>query len=235
MMLLRRRRSLTADERFYIDRIESERLTLERSDDEVELIDYGARAADQKLTSEDMSAGVRTRRVIGDVCRVSSKPPKASRLLFDVLRERRPRACLELGTCLGISAAYQAAALELNGDGFLHTIEGAEPLAVRAGNLFSRLGLAHRVDLHVGRFKDVLPDLLQENIFDYAFVDGHHDEHATIEYFGLIHPRVRSGGVMVFDDIRWSVGMQRAWEAIRASEAAASSSERDGLGFAAIV
>ena len=45
-----------------------------------------------------------------------------------IVRELSPRACLELGAGYGISAAYQGAALELNGSGTLTTMERIEAL-----------------------------------------------------------------------------------------------------------
>lgn len=73
--------------------------------------------------------------------------------------------------------------------------------------------------------------MLADREFDLAFVDGHHDEQATLDYFALIRPRMRTGAVMAFDDIEWSDGMRRAWKEIRASDGVASSWARKGLGF----
>ena len=50
-------------------------------------------------------------------------------------------------TCLGVSAAYQAAALAADGDGRLVTIEGYEELAAQARVVWDRLGLRN-VDGH---------------------------------------------------------------------------------------
>src|SRR5688572_21226429 len=45
-----------------------------------------------------------------------SIPSVWGRFLMRLVRELAPRSCLELGTGFGLSTAYQAAALELNGD-----------------------------------------------------------------------------------------------------------------------
>ena len=52
-----------------------------------------------------------------------------SLLLFKLIREFKPLNSVELGTCLGISGAYQAAAQKLNKSGRLITLEGAKSLA----------------------------------------------------------------------------------------------------------
>jgi predicted O-methyltransferase YrrM len=120
-----------------------------------------------------------------------------------------------MGTCLGISAAYEATALELNGEGHLFTLEGAKPLAEIAQANLKRLGLENRTEVVTGRFDHTLgATVAAAGVLDYAFVDGRHDEQATVGYFEELLPSMSSQGVLVFDDIGWSPGMERAWAAI---------------------
>ena len=71
-----------------------------------------------------------------------------------------------------------------------------------------------------GRFADTLPGVLAElHPIDFAYIDGHHDEHATIEYFEMLRPHLAPTAVIVFDDIHWSPGMSRAWDVIRRAAA----------------
>src|SRR6185436_17045659 len=107
-------------------------------------------------------------------------------------REFRPSRCLEMGTNLGVSAAYQAAALAVNGSGELHTIESAPPLAELSRGHLASLQLA--AEVHQGKFADVLPGLLARTApLDYVFVDGHHDGPATVGYFAQLHPGLSPG------------------------------------------
>ena len=215
----------------FIRRIEAERRALEKVDREVEFADYGAGTSRDNRSADEMARGLVSQRRIGDICRIASKPPRAARLLFALIREIRPDVCLELGTCLGISTAYQAAALELNGRGFLYSVEGAAPLADEARALLERLGLSHRVEIRTGRFADVLPDLLASHEYGFAFVDGHHDEQATLGYFAQIRPSMQAHGAMLFDDITWSDGMRRAWASIRADGAVGRTWTQLGMGL----
>lgn len=48
-----------------------------------------------------------------------------------------------------------------------------------------------------------------------VFIDGHYDQVAPKRYFEMIHPFLARHAVLVFDDIRWSVGMRAAWKEIR--------------------
>lgn len=135
-------------------------------------------------------------------------------LLFKIIRYLAPENCLELGTCLGFSAAYQASALKLNGRGRLITLEGQPSLAEVAKDHLSMLGLKN-VEVVTGLFRDTIESTLSRiKPIDYAFIDGHHEETATIEYFEKIYPFLGKDAVLVFDDISWSAGMKRAWEKI---------------------
>jgi predicted O-methyltransferase YrrM len=60
----------------------------------------------------------------------------------------------------------------------------------------------------------MLPALSKMRPADYAFIDGHHDEKATVQYFDQMYPHLSSRSMVVFDDIDWSPGMQRAWKEI---------------------
>ncbi len=205
---------LTPEERQWVARIESQRKRLHASSAEIAIQDYGAGAPDLDLTDGAMSQGRQVTATVGEICRNASKPYFWSLLLFKLVRAFRPAVCVELGTSLGISAAYQAAALMLNQRGRLVTLEGAEPLVTRAQMLLHELGLENaRVVL--GRFQDTLDQILDDlKSIEYAFIDGHHDEKATLTYFEKIWPFLSRKAVLVFDDISWSSGMQRAWRAI---------------------
>jgi predicted O-methyltransferase YrrM len=152
---------------------------------------------------------------VGHLCRRTSKPYRSAVLLHKLLRKTKPQSCLELGTCLGISASYQAAALELNGAGRLITMEGAEPVAALAQQTVDLLG-HDRVTIVVGRFQDTLDGVLETHSpFDYAFVDGHHDGPATVEYCGRIFPKLADVAVVAMDDIRWSDSMFASWNEMK--------------------
>ena len=209
---------LVAEEKAWICRIESLRRELNSSADEITITDYGAGQPDLARNEEEMYQGVTVKWKVGDVARTASRPYFWSLLLFKLIKEFQPVSCLELGTCLGISGAYQAAALKVNNEGTLITLEGAESLASRARHHFVSLGLDN-VSVVVGRFQDTLDEVLDRcGSLDYAFIDGHHDEHATLAYFEKIGPFLSPGAVLVFDDISWSDGMKRAWRSIEKTE-----------------
>jgi predicted O-methyltransferase YrrM len=135
--------------------------------------------------------------------------------LLSLVRELAPRRCLELGTGLGTSTAYQAAALELNGSGTLTTLEGARAWAVVAEQGLSTLGLADRTTVEMGAIDETLTETLARiGPIDYAYLDADHSEQATVRHFDMILPHIAPGGVAVLDDISFSWEMWCAWNTV---------------------
>lgn len=199
----------STDERTWLERIERRREQLEASGDE--LVAYAGEWTGDPTDRRE------SRRVLGDVARNDSKGTESARILFHLIRALRPASAVELGTCVGMSTAYQASALRLNGEGRLATFEAvrARSDVARAGA--AALGLDDVAEFHVGRFQDVLPGALKTLApVDYAFIDGHHEERATVEYFHLLLEHLAPHSTLVFDDINWSEGMVRAWAEVSA-------------------
>jgi len=147
-------------------------------------------------------------------CRVS-KDASAAVLLHLLVAAFEPRIALELGTNVGISSAYQAAALAHSGSGRLVTLESSPYRQRIAREMHTRLGLLN-VHYRMGLFTETLAPVLAEfDPVDYAFIDGDHQYQPTLDYFDAIWSHSAEGAVFVFDDIRWSEGMTRAWQEIR--------------------
>jgi predicted O-methyltransferase YrrM len=88
--------------------------------------------------------------------------------------------------------------------------------AAVARETFAALGVAGRVTVMVGRFADTLDEAVKKGPFGFAFVDGHHDGDATLEYYNKIKPHLTGNAILIFDHINWSRSMQSAWQAITA-------------------
>lgn len=214
-----RTRSHGAEAVAWFDRLEAVRNRMARSNEEISRMDYGAGSPNRPRSEAEMAAGVPVVDQLQNIVKVASKPPFWCRLLFELTRSLRPASSVELGTAVGMSAAYQTAALHLNGNGRLATLEGAATLAQIAGRNLAELGL-DRGRVIVGRFQDTLDQVLTERApVEFMFIDGHHDETATLSYFEQALPRLSASATVVFDDITWSAGMRRAWQAISANPA----------------
>ncbi|MCB0261542.1 MAG: class I SAM-dependent methyltransferase [Calditrichaeota bacterium] len=204
--------SFSAEESYWVQKIELLRDSLNNNDQVVQIIDFGAgsdRVSEYNMTGNDVKVAERS---ISDISRLSNKQIFWTGLLFHLVRNLKPENCLELGSCVGISAAYIAAALELNEAGKLLTIEGAEPLATIASNNLQKLQLP-KVKVVNESFQNGLNTILENcKQLDFVFLDGHHDGEATLKYFGQLYPLLSGNSVMVFDDIRWSKNMLDAWK-----------------------
>lgn len=166
-------RSLTSEERLWVDVIEDRRAKLNNDPTEINVADFGAVAPGHVLSEEETNTGVLTREPVADVAR-ASKPAFWALILFKLVRHFKPNHVIELGSCVGISAAYQGAALMLNGGGKLITLEGAPEVAEIARQTLEGLELAN-TEVIAGRFADTLPEVMEAmNPVDYVFVDGHH-------------------------------------------------------------
>jgi predicted O-methyltransferase YrrM len=146
----------------------------------------------------------------------NSKGRRESYLLYCLTRSLRPRSVVELGTNLGISSSYIAAALQENGDsGHIVTLD-ASPYRQRiAVETHRNLGLSN-VSYVNGLFTDTLENTLNTlGTVDLAFIDGHHEYLPTLDYCDKIYKHSHAGTIFVFDDIRWSDGMRQAWRELQ--------------------
>jgi predicted O-methyltransferase YrrM len=216
---LKRINNFSEDEKQLLNKAEKIRSQYLSMEEYIDIVDFGAGDPEKILSAHQIKQGVNRKVSVSEVCQKASLPVKWGRLIFKLIRKNKPENCLELGTCLGISASYQLAALELNHKGKLTTIEGSTELLklVRKKLSFEE----HRnLVLIQGKFIDVLPELISssENQFDFVFIDGHHEKNATLQYFDLLFPSLKPGSIIIFDDINWSAGMKEAWEILKQDE-----------------
>jgi predicted O-methyltransferase YrrM len=172
---------------------------------------------------------------IAGIAILFSIPPLWGGFLLRLIRELAPHRCLELGTGLGISTAYQAAALELNGSGTLTTLEGARAWATVAEQGLSTLGLADRTTVEMGAIDETLTETLARiGPIDYAYLDADHSEEATVKHFDMVLPHIASGGVVVLDDISFSGEMWGAWNTVRERDRISSAVALGRMGVVAV-
>lgn len=187
---------------------------------QVESLRKRLRTQKELLPVDDFGAGSVTgaqwQRSIASIAGSAAKPPKLGQLLFRVAQRYKPAMMLELGTSLGISSAYMAMGNPL---GKLYTCEGATAVASEAKKNFAALQL-NNIEITPGNFDDCLAPLLQKmGKADLAFIDGNHREEPTIRYFKMILAGMNRPGILIFDDIHWSEGMERAWDCVKADPA----------------
>lgn len=107
----------------------------------------------------------------------------------------QPRRILEIGTFTGYSALYLAKGLQP--DGVLHTIELREEDATVAQANFDRSNTPGEIILHRGNALEIIPALTET--WDLVFIDA--DKVGYSDYYELVLPRVRQGGVILADNV----------------------------------
>jgi predicted O-methyltransferase YrrM len=161
---------------------------------------------------------------VSEFAQWASIAPVWGRLLMRIVRELRPSVCFELGAGYGISAAYQGAALELNGSGRLTTMERIDGLGKIVSQGVQSLGLGDRVTLRVESADDALGAALDRiGPIDYAFLDADHTIEGTVAHFTTLEAHLADGAVVIVDDINWTPGMRSAWKEISGRERVATS------------
>lgn len=106
---------------------------------------------------------------------------------------------VEVGTFTGYSTLCLAHGLPEHGR-VLALDVSAEWTAIGRRH-WERAGVAHKIELRLGPAADALRALPREPRFDLAFIDADKRGYAT--YFEEILPRLRSGGVILVDNVLW--------------------------------
>lgn len=168
-----------------------------------------------KISVTDLGAGSRVdksnERSIRQIAKNASKSKKIGRLLFRLSRHVQPNNILELGTSLGLSSLYLAYGSPSSN---IITIEGCPNISKIAADNFQKAGM-FKIQLETGNFDDKLPEILEKtNSLDLAFIDGNHQQEPTIKYFEQCLLKSNPDSILIFDDIHWSDGMEKAWENI---------------------
>lgn len=108
-----------------------------------------------------------------------------------------PENILEIGTFTGYSAICLARGLKDNG--CLYTIEMNDELLSYASEFFKKAGLPDKIKQLQGDAREIIPGL--DVIFDLVYIDAEKDDY--IEYYNLVIDKVRSGGIILADNVLW--------------------------------
>lgn len=110
----------------------------------------------------------------------------------------RPRRVLEIGTYTGYSALCLAEGLAE--DGLLITIDANEELESFTRSFFDKSPFGDKIDFRIANAVELIPVL--SDIFDIVFIDADKKNYGL--YYDLVFDKVRSGGVIIADNVLWS-------------------------------
>lgn len=195
--------------------------------EEIEIVRKAFLKDHSKIRGIDFGAGSRVTvsgrdKTVSMIAKHGISSKKDCIFLSELVKLIQPTTSIELGTSLGIATAYLANPIKY---GCIYTFEGNDALVKKSTDVFHRLN-CENVHLIKGDIDDMLPcQLTQLDKVDFAIIDANHTYNALLRYFNLIKAKMGDSGVMVIDDIRWSVEMYSGWKKLILDEAVTTSIE----------
>ncbi len=119
------------------------------------------------------------------------------RILSMLSKIIQPKTILEIGTYTGYSALCLAEGLQAGGT--LHTIELNDELENFILRFFNKSKYKNQIKLHIGDALKLIQEMPDE--IDLVFIDA--DKRVYLDYYQLIINKVRSGGVILADNVLW--------------------------------
>jgi len=120
------------------------------------------------------------------------------RLLSMLSKLIQPKCILEIGTYTGYATICLAEGLCEGGE--LHTIEVNPEMEEMITKAFAQTEPDKQIYPHFGDAREVLLEL-SDKIYDLAFIDA--DKKSNLVYYHLIFAQVRSGGLILVDNVLW--------------------------------
>ena len=109
------------------------------------------------------------------------------------------RRAIEVGTFTGYSSLCIARGLPA--DGRLIACDVSTDWTATARRHWEKAGVSEKIDLRIGPAATTLAALPADPVFDLAFIDA--DKPNYLVYYELILARLRSGGLILVDNVLW--------------------------------
>ena len=120
------------------------------------------------------------------------------RLLAMFSKMLQPRRVLEIGTYMGYSALCLAEGLA--DDGKVITLDVEPETNEIAKDFWARTEFNDQIEPHLGNALEIIPTL--DETFDLVFIDADKSNYAN--YYDLVFPKMRIGGLIIADNVLWS-------------------------------
>lgn len=109
------------------------------------------------------------------------------------------REAIEIGTFTGYSSICIARGLPANGK--LLCLDVSEEWTSLARKYWKRAGVDKKIELRLGPATESMEKLEPGRKFDFAFIDA--DKPGYGDYYELVLPRMRTNGLILFDNMLW--------------------------------
>ena len=156
--------------------------------DQAEYLDHLLPQGDQLLTEMEVYAAKHN---------VPIADREVAAFIEITARASGAKRALEIGMAIGYSVVHLARGMGQGSQ--VVTIEPNDQMISAASGYLERAGLMDRVRIERGKALDVMPRL--NETFDLLFIDAVKEEYK--QYLDLGLPRLRSGGVVIVDNLLW--------------------------------
>lgn len=153
---------------------------LAHSDDEGDLLSALNRDANVNLLRPRMLSGHLQGRILKMFCRMMN-----------------PARVLELGTYTGYATLCMAEGMQEGA--LIHTLEINDEMEDFIMKYLSKSPHKEKICVHFGDAMDIIPQL--DETFDLVFIDA--DKRLYSDYYDLVFPKVRPGGLILADNTLW--------------------------------
>lgn len=120
------------------------------------------------------------------------------RFLSMISKLIQPMHVLEIGTFTGYSALCLSEGLKQGGT--VYTMDVNEELETMVRSFIDKAGATEKVKYLIGNAVEIIPTM--NVMFDLVFIDA--DKENYPRYYDLVFDKVRSGGVILADNVLWS-------------------------------
>jgi caffeoyl-CoA O-methyltransferase len=135
---------------------------------------------------------------LGDIAEMQIGPDQGAFLTL-LTAAIGARAAIEVGTFTGYSSICIARGLPPGGR--LLCLDASQEWTDIARRYWTRAKVDAKIELRLGPAIENLKKLPAGRRFDLAFIDAHKPEYN--EYYELVLPRMRAGGLVLFDNMLW--------------------------------
>src|ERR1700726_5312751 len=129
--------------------------------------------------------------------------PAVARMFYLLAQISGARRIFEMGSAIGYSTIWLARAA--GADAEVYYTDGDPAKATRARGYFKRAGVENSIQIRTGDAVNLIDQVPGE--FDLIFIDV--DKHQYPEALRKAVPRLRSGGLLLTDNVLWSGKVSR--------------------------
>ena len=139
---------------------------------------------------------------------------KRARLLIHLIQYLKPKNILEIGTGFGINTVVLSSAQR---NSKITTLDENEQTVNVIKEMFKKNTFKH-VKFLTGNFDIILPQVFNNNIYDFIYFKGSCENKTTLNYFESSLSSIHNNSVLLFENIHSNRESEKVWNSIKKHE-----------------